>query len=118
MWYFIFMTRYSVRAAQIEARELQRIITSGNASIYSQAETDLERHYISFDNIALYGLSMQSQYSSRYVEGTLGGKDLGDDIRISGNPGVNYHSLRIHEEDAPVFAARVIEHRKAINSDY
>lgn len=110
------LVKYSYRAAQIEARELQGMVSDGTANDYTQAETILEEKYVQFGKIGSAGVNMQTQYSSRYLEGTAGCPDLGDDIRIAGNPNLDYHSLKIHEEDIPLFGQRVIEHLKSVGA--
>lgn len=110
------LVKYSYRAAQIEARELQGIISDGRATNYSEAEAILEKNYVQFGKMGLPGVNMQTQYSSRYLEGTAGYPDLGDDIRIAGNPNLDYHSLKIHEEDIPLFAQRIVDYRRSVGA--
>jgi hypothetical protein len=57
----------------------------------------------------------QTQYVSRYLTG-LAPTQLGDGLRVdlSGfEHGGDYHAIRIHLADAPEFARRVHEHRRA-----
>lgn len=56
---------------------------------------------------------MQSQYASRYLNGSLGSKDLGEGIRYLGSTD-HYHALKIHLEDAPKFYKRLKAHRQSL----
>lgn len=71
-----------------------------------------EDDYIDFGEVA-HAVNMQSQYASRYVDGSLGSKDLGSDLRIKGEVH-DYHSLRMQHDDAQVFYERLREHRQSL----
>lgn len=71
-----------------------------------------EDDYIDFSEVA-DAVNMQSQYASRYVDGSIGSKDLGSDLRIKGAVH-DYHSLRMQREDAQVFYERLREHRRSL----
>lgn len=67
--------------------------------------TPLDGNYIIFGDLAREKLGMQCQYASRYVDGRLGYKNLGDGLRFIGDP-KDYHTLKIHQDDAKIFVER------------
>lgn len=63
--------------------------------------------YLDFGELCRRELGMQCQYGSYYLEGIGGRPNLGAGLRfIEKNPG-NYHSIRIHKDDWPIFVERV-----------
>jgi len=70
------------------------------------------KNYINFGDFARRELHMQSQYASHYADGIGGAPDFGKDLRIHrGRPG-DYHTYKIHKDDAPIFKKRVTNYRK------
>ena len=61
--------------------------------------------YISFGDMARRRCGMQCQYASRYLD-----TSIGEGLRFKGDS-ANYHTLRIHKEDADTFVARAREYR-------
>ncbi len=74
---------------------------------------DKGRHYseqdngfIDFGGVSHQLMSKQSQYGSRYVDGTIEGyPNLGNGLRFQGDP-ADYHSLGIHPDDIDEFIRR------------
>lgn len=63
--------------------------------------------YLNFGDLVRCKLGLQCQYASRYVDGKIEGWDnLGEGLRFKGNTN-NWHSLRIHKDDAYEFLKRV-----------
>jgi hypothetical protein len=70
--------------------------------------------YLNFgDTVRGAGLG-QCQYVSRYVGGRHGSPDLGEGLRIKGDP-ADYHCLTIHKDDAEIFIQRVLAYRAEQN---
>lgn len=66
--------------------------------------------YAMFGDVARKQIGQQSQYASRYIDGTLEGYPaLGEGLRFKGDP-KSYHSVRIHRDDIPEFVRRYREH--------
>lgn len=61
--------------------------------------------YINFGDFARKELSMQCQYASYYISGIAGYPKLSNGLRIEGNLW-DYHSLKIHKDDAMIFKER------------
>lgn len=67
--------------------------------------------YVGFGDAARK-IGIQSQYSSRYVQGDSDHANCGSDpvlgrvLRFAGDPG-DYHDLTIHEDDVDEFVSRV-----------
>jgi hypothetical protein len=64
------------------------------------------KYYVNFGDLCRNEIGIQCQYGSHYLKGINGSPKLGEGLRIKGNP-VDYHSLLIHKDDAPVFKERV-----------
>jgi hypothetical protein len=68
--------------------------------------------YIDFGDYCRKELKMSCQAGYFRLKGFAGFPELGNGLRVTGNER-NYHSLRIHKEDAVLFKARVNEWRKS-----
>ncbi len=69
--------------------------------------------YVCFGDLSRNEMGQQCQYGSRYVHGRIDGyPNLAEGLRVEGNP-FDYHSLRIHVDDIPVFIQRYREHKEA-----
>lgn len=70
-----------------------------------------EDGYVEFGDIALSEMEMQSQYASRYTDGTMKGyPNLGEGLRFKGSVS-DYHFMKIHNEDIEEFLRRFKEYR-------
>lgn len=65
---------------------------------------------MSLGDVARQVLQQQAQYVSYYLTGIAGYPKLGDGLRIQSD-GFNYHSNRIHKDDAAEFVRRVLNSR-------
>lgn len=65
---------------------------------------------VSLGDVARQVLQQQAQYVSYYLTGVAGYPKLGDGLRIQSD-GFNYHSNRIHKDDAVEFVQRVLNSR-------
>lgn len=69
--------------------------------------------YISFGDLSRSEMGLQAQYGSRYIHGKVGGyPNLAEGLRVEGDP-LDYHSLRMHVDDASTFIQRYREHGEA-----
>jgi hypothetical protein len=66
--------------------------------------------FVSFGDVARDQIGEQCQYISRYVNGQPGRPNLGEGLRIAGDP-FDYHFLKIHKDDVAEFVDRVKQHR-------
>lgn len=70
-------------------------------------------NFISFWEISISQLSMQSQYASRYVNWEIEWyPNLWEWLRFKWEPS-DYHDLEIHKDDVKEFVRRVLEFRKS-----
>jgi hypothetical protein len=83
-------------------------------TIREKGAPSIEVDYVSFGHAMLHAGLGQCQYVSRYVDGRNGHPNLGDGLRIQGNPS-DYHRLTIHKDDVQPFIDRVVEHRSESN---
>lgn len=68
--------------------------------------------YVEFGDIARGEMDMQSQYASRYVDGSMSGyPSLGEGLRFKGDTD-NYHLMKIHHEDVGEFLKRFRKHEE------
>lgn len=65
---------------------------------------------VSLGDVARQVLHQQAQYVSYYLTGIAGYPKLGNGLRIQSD-GFNYHSNRIHKDDAAEFVRRVLNSR-------
>lgn len=63
--------------------------------------------YIDFGDFSRSELGIQCQYGSYFVNGLAGHPRLCDDLRILNRDSANYHSMKIHRDDAPILKERV-----------
>lgn len=70
----------------------------------------MNEDYIDFGDYCRKEIGIQCQYGSFYLRGIAGYPNLGEGLRYSGNSG-DYHSIRIHKDDAPIFKKRLFERR-------
>ena len=64
--------------------------------------------YIDFGDYCRKELGVTCQYGYYMLNGLAGFPELGKGLRVTGNER-NYHSLRIHKDDAVIFKERVNE---------
>jgi antitoxin component of MazEF toxin-antitoxin module len=64
--------------------------------------------YIDFGDFCRRECDIQCQYGSHYLTGLAGYPNLGEGLRYTGNGG-DYHPIRIHKDDAPVFKERLMK---------
>lgn len=70
-----------------------------------------KKGFVRFGEVAHDLLGQQTQYAVRYVDGFRGeSPNCGEGLRFEGDP-ANYHELRIHLCDIPLFVARVLEYK-------
>jgi hypothetical protein len=93
-------------------RTRNRIGSDETVEEYNLPQSDPANDYISFREIS-DSVGMQSQYASRYLNGSLGSTNLGEGIRYLGDT-AEYHDLKIHLEDAPTFCERLRAHRASL----
>lgn len=73
-------------------------------------ETD-ENGFVRFDDVSRWLLHTQTQYGSRYIDGSGGERPaLGDGLRVKGDIDEIY-SLEIHKDDVNEFVRRVEAYR-------
>ena len=72
---------------------------------------DIMLDYIDFGNYCRNELNVTCQYGYYMLNGLAGHPELGKGLRITGDAW-NYHSLRIHKDDADTFKERVNDWRK------
>lgn len=70
-----------------------------------------DNEWVSFGDVARRQIGEQAQYVSRYVDGRHGFPNLGQGVRIKGDP-KDYHDLLIHRDDVDGFVQRVNAWRK------
>lgn len=69
--------------------------------------------YICFGDLSRNEMGQQCQYGSRYVHGRIDGyPNLAEGLRVKGDP-FDYHSLRMHVDDIPIFMQRYCEHKES-----
>jgi hypothetical protein len=73
---------------------------------------DIMLDYVDFGDYCRAELGVTCQYGYYMLNGLAGHPELGKGLRITGDAR-NYHSLRIHKEDAVLFKTRVNEWRKS-----
>jgi hypothetical protein len=66
----------------------------------------MEDEYIDFGDFCRKEVGIQCQYGSHYLCRLPGYPNLGEGLRYTGNGG-DYHSIRIHKDDAPIFKGRM-----------
>ncbi len=65
--------------------------------------------WVCFGDLARNEMGQQCQYGSRYIDGSIEGWPcLGTGLRFRGSP-ENYHAVRMHVDDIPVFMQRYRE---------
>jgi hypothetical protein len=69
---------------------------------------DIMLDYIDFGDYCRAELGITCQYGYYLLNGLAGFPELGKGMRITGDAW-NYHSLRIHKEDADIFKERMNE---------
>lgn len=80
---------------------------------FEEKESRREREgFVSFNDIARNSLNQQSQYASRYIDGTKEGyPNLGEGLRFDGRAD-DYHDVCIHKDDVEEFVRRVKEYKE------
>jgi hypothetical protein len=65
-----------------------------------------DEDYIDFGDFSRRVLKQQCQYGSRYLSGIGGYPNLSEGLRVKGKVS-DYHSLKIHKDDAVILKKRV-----------
>jgi hypothetical protein len=81
-----------------------------------QMHIQYEEDYIDFGDYCRKNLDMQCQTGYYYLEGLAGHPKLKDGLRVTGNTW-NYHSIKIHKDDAEVFKQRISQWRNRYNDN-
>jgi hypothetical protein len=68
-----------------------------------------EADFVNFGEISHARLGQQTQYASRFIDGTMGLPRLGDGLRFIMSS--NYHAIKIHKDDIEEFVERVLAYR-------
>ena len=82
--------------------------------VHLDCEMEFE-NYIDFGDYCRKTVGIQCQYGSFYLTGVAGYPNLGMGLRYIGDAG-DYHSIRIHKDDAEIFRKRMEDHRREINA--
>jgi hypothetical protein len=74
-----------------------------------------DSEFIDFGDYCRGVLGMQCQTGYYYLEGLAGHPKLKEGLRVTGNEH-NYHSIRIHKDDAEIFRQRIEawKHRNSV----